>query len=221
MSATPSRAHGATEPELLTLALAQAAADLARRGWTPATAGNFSVRTGADTFAVSVSGTDKGRLGPADFIPMDLAGRTRDARTPSAEASLHAQLYRLLPETGAILHTHSLTQTIASRHFAAHGSVQLAGYELVKALAGHHTHEQDLLLPVFPNSQDMAEIAQAVQAWIDGGRPLHAYLIAGHGLYAWGRDVAEALRHIEAIDFMIACELELRKLSHEPTAHLR
>ena len=221
MSATPSRAHGATEPETLILAVAQAAAALARRGWTPATAGNFSVRVDADAFAVTVSGADKGRLGPTDFIRMDLAGRTRDARTPSAEASLHAQLYRLFPAVGAILHTHSLTQTVASRHAAAQGSVRLAGYELVKALAGHRTHEQDLLLPVFPNSQDMGEIERAVQAWFDGGRPLHAYLIAGHGLYAWGRDVAEALRHIEAIDFMLACELELRKLSHEPTAHLR
>ena len=212
MSAThPSADH---EPVRTRLAqsLAAAAAELARRGWTPATSSNFSARIDATRFAVTVSGRDKGCLGCDDFMLMDIQARALEARKPSAEARLHAQLYRLLPRTGAILHTHSLTQTVASRHFAAAGSVRLAGYELIKALAGHDTHEQDLVLPVFANSQEMTTIERDVQTWLDAGRPLHAYLIGGHGLYAWGRDIDEAMRHIEAIDFMLACELELRKL---------
>jgi methylthioribulose-1-phosphate dehydratase len=38
------------------------------------------------------------------------------------------------------------------------------------------------------------------------------YLIDGHGLYAWGRTMAEARRHLEAFEFLFHCELELRKL---------
>ena len=38
------------------------------------------------------------------------------------------------------------------------------------------------------------------------------YLIAGHGLYAWGRDISEARRHLDAFEFMLGCELELRRL---------
>ena len=38
------------------------------------------------------------------------------------------------------------------------------------------------------------------------------YLIAGHGLYAWGRDIAEARRHLDAFEFMLGCELELRRM---------
>jgi methylthioribulose-1-phosphate dehydratase len=34
-----------------------------------------------------------------------------------------------------------------------------------------------------------------------------AYLIAGHGLYAWGADVAQARWRVEALEFMFACEL--------------
>ncbi|WP_420137295.1 class II aldolase/adducin family protein [Sphingomonas sp.] len=34
----------------------------------------------------------------------------------------------------------------------------------------------------------------------------------GHGLYAWGRTMAEARRHLEAFEFLFAAELELRKL---------
>ncbi len=33
----------------------------------------------------------------------------------------------------------------------------------------------------------------------------HGFLIAGHGLYAWGRDVAEARRHVEGFEFLCEC----------------
>ena len=38
------------------------------------------------------------------------------------------------------------------------------------------------------------------------------YLIAGHGLYAWGKDISEARRHLDAFEFMLGCELEMRRL---------
>ena len=38
-----------------------------------------------------------------------------------------------------------------------------------------------------------------------------AYLIRNHGLYAWGRDVDEAERVLEAIEWMIAAELAERQ----------
>ncbi|EQD31111.1 methylthioribulose-1-phosphate dehydratase, partial [mine drainage metagenome] len=105
--------------------LCRAAADLARRGWTPATSSNFSARLDAGCIAITVSGRDKGRLTPADIMLMDDQARALDAQCPSAEARLHAQIYRMLPQTGAVLHTHSQTQTVASLHFAAAGVVRL------------------------------------------------------------------------------------------------
>jgi methylthioribulose-1-phosphate dehydratase len=36
------------------------------------------------------------------------------------------------------------------------------------------------------------------------------YLITGHGFYTWGRGVEEALRHVEALDFLFECELRMR-----------
>jgi methylthioribulose-1-phosphate dehydratase len=58
----------------------------------------------------------------------------------------------------------------------------------------------------------MAELVARVDAWLDSGKPLHAYLIDGHGIYTWGRDMAETRRHLEALEFMLACELELKRL---------
>ncbi len=204
--------HEAAAPRELLQALAAAAAQLAQRGWTPATSSNFSARVDAQRIAITVSGRDKATLGPDDFMLIGNDARPLDARQPSAETRLHTQIYAHWPQVGAVLHTHSLTQTVASLHWAAAGEIRLAGYELIKAIHGHDSHEQSLRLPVFANSQHMPDIEAAVDAWLQRGLPLHAYLIAGHGLYAWGRSIAEAMRHIEALEFMLACAIELRKL---------
>lgn len=193
--------------------IARAGAEFAARGWTPATSSNFSMRLDAEHAAITVSGRDKGALTPADVMAVDLDGRPLDATLhSSAETTLHLQLYRRLPEVGAVLHTHSHNQTVASRLFASAGKVALRGWELQKAITGYTTHDSTLEVPVFANSQDMADIEARVDAWLDAGQPLHAYLIDGHGLYTWGRSMAEAKRHLEALEFLLACELDLKRL---------
>lgn len=186
--------------------------ELAEAGWTPATSSNFSHRLDAAHAAITVSGRDKGRLVEADIMVVDFDGKAVGSdHRPSAETLLHTQLYRRFPEVGCVLHTHSPVQTIASRLYAGAGHVRLEGYELLKALHGNQTHETAVELPVFANTQDMAVLAAQVDALLDR-TPLWGYLIDGHGLYAWGRDMAEARRHLEAIEFLLHCELELRKL---------
>ena len=187
-------------------------AELARAGWTPATSSNFSHRLDDRHCAITVSGKDKGRLLREDIMVVDFDGQAvgRPLR-PSAETLLHTQLYARFPDVGCVLHTHSQVQTIASRLFAAQGHVRLEGYELLKALHGNTTHELSIDLPVFPNTQDMDILAAQVETALAHG-PLWGYLIDGHGLYAWGRDMAEARRHLEAFEFLLHCELELLKL---------
>ena len=189
------------------------ARELAARGWTPATSSNFSMRLDEAHAAITVSGLDKGRLTEEGVMVVDLDGRpVATEQRPSAETVLHTRLYRRDAGIGCVLHTHSLVQTVASRVFAPSGRVRLEGYELAKAIAGTTTHEAVIELPVLANSQDMPATAGQVDSLLDAG-PLSGYLIVGHGLYAWGRDLAEARRHLEAFEFMLACELELRKLT--------
>jgi methylthioribulose-1-phosphate dehydratase len=186
--------------------------ELALAGWTPATSSNFSRRLDARHAAITVSGRDKGRLTENDIMVVDFDGRAVGSEhRPSAETLLHTQLYRRYPEIGCVLHTHSQVQTVASRLFAGAGQVRLEGYELLKAFHGNTTHETEIDLPVLPNTQDMPTLAAQVDALLDE-RCMWGYLIDGHGLYAWGRDMAEARRHLEAFEFLLGCELELRKL---------
>lgn len=186
--------------------------ELSALGWTPATSSNFSRRLDERHAAITVSGRDKGKLREADIMVVDMDGRAvRSDHRPSAETLLHTQLYRRFPDVGCVLHTHSKAQTVSSRLFAGAGHVRLEGYELLKAFRGNDTHETALDVPVLPNSQDMPALAAQVDALLDDG-PMWGYLIDGHGLYAWGRDMAEARRHLEAFEFLLGCELELRRL---------
>lgn len=186
--------------------------ELSAAGWTPATSSNFSMRLDDGHAAITVSGRDKGRLVEDDIMVVDLEGQpVATTHRPSAETLLHTRLYRRFPEIGCVLHTHSPVQTIASRLYAGAGHVRLEGYELLKAFQGNSTHDAAIEVPVLANTQDMKVLAAQVDALLDR-QLLWGYLIDGHGLYAWGRDMAEARRHLEAFEFLFHCELELRKL---------
>ena len=197
--------------------IAETGRELAALGWTPATSSNFSMRLDAAHAAVTISGRDKGRLSGEDVMVVDFDGHpvATDAK-PSAETALHTQIYRRFTDAGAVLHTHSRTQTVASRLYAASGVIRFEGWELQKAISGVTTHESTLDVPVFANTQDMNVLVRQVDAWLDAGKPLHGYLIDGHGIYTWGKDMPETRRHLDAFEFLLACELDLWRLKGEP-----
>jgi len=186
--------------------------ELASAGLTPATSSNFSCRLDDRHAAITVSGRDKGRLREDDVMVVDFDGKAVGSELrPSAETLLHTQLYRRFGEIGCVLHTHSLAQTVASRLYLGPGYVRLEGYELLKAFHGNETHDTHVDLPVLPNTQDMHTLAAQVDALLDR-QCMWGYLIDGHGLYTWGHDMTEARRHLDAFEFLLNCELELRKL---------
>jgi methylthioribulose-1-phosphate dehydratase len=180
------------------------------RGWVPATAGNISVRLDAARVAITRSGGHKGFLDAGSVMQVDLDGRalTPDAR-PSAETLLHCQIYRLHPDVGAVVHGHSVAGTVLS--MAQPGPIRLAGYEVLKVFEGQSIHDTALDLPVFDNDQDIARLAAFAEPTLMAGSPL-GYLIRGHGVYIWARDMPMALARLEGLEFLLACELERRKL---------
>lgn len=175
------------------------------RQWCLATSGNFSARTDADNFLITQSGKDKSLLVPDDLMTCDMNGRPQLAHLrPSAETALHQCLYRHDENIRAVLHTHSVASTALS--IRAGKSLSISGYEMQKAFTGITSHETAISLPVFDNTQDMAALASEVSAYLKTNTShVPAFLIRGHGLYAWGRDLAEAKRHVEGAEFLLAC----------------
>jgi methylthioribulose-1-phosphate dehydratase len=187
---------------------------LGGRDWTPATGGNFSVRLDASHCLITQSGRDKSRLTVDDLMVCDLNGRAMDpALRPSAEVGLHTRLYRLDTNIGAVLHTHSVTSTVLSR--ATDGDLQLQGFEMQKALSGNQSHEEEIRIAVFDNDQDIAALAEQVQQrWLLHTMTQPGFLVSGHGLYAWGKDLAEARRHVEGFEFLFACAWQEKLRDH-------
>jgi methylthioribulose-1-phosphate dehydratase len=177
------------------------------RGWVPATSGNFSAKLSDGRIAITVSGRHKGNLTPADIMAVDAEGSSLDERKPSAETLLHTAIYRRLPEAGAVLHPHSPGSVLASRLFR--DEVVLEDFELLKALAGIATHATRIVIPIFANDQDIPRLAAQVDDYIDTHGEIRGYIIAGHGFYTWGATVRDALRHVEALEFLFDIQTRL------------
>lgn len=198
--------------ELLTRQIIEAGRFLYGRGWSPATSSNYSARLAADQALLTVSGKHKGQLTEQDVLATDLAGNSLEpGKKPSAETLLHTQLYAWRAEIGAVLHTHSVNATVLSR-LTPGDRLLLEDYELQKAFAGVTTHEGQIVVPIFDNDQDIARLAGQVQQWLDTHPDCVGYLIRGHGLYTWGPQMSDALRQIEAFEFLFECELKTRQV---------
>ena len=171
------------------------------------------MRIDAENIAITVSGRHKGRLAPEDVMVINADGEAvGTSAKPSAETLLHTHIYARFPDIGAVLHTHSRAQTLASKLFEHNGYITFENYELLKAFAGNATHEIRMQVPVFTNTQDMPALVRKIDAFMDREPVCHGYLIEGHGIYTWGKTMTEARRHLDAFEFLLECELELLKL---------
>jgi len=179
-----------------------------RRGWVFGTSGNFSARISDSPLrlAITSSGLDKGSLTPDGILEIDADATVvhGDGR-PSAETSLHLVIVGQLG-AGAVLHTHSIWSTLLSDRWAAEGGLVLEGYEMLKGLAGVSTHEHREWVPILENSQDYVTLSATLSAVLKEHPQSHGVLLRKHGLYTWGRDIAEARRHVEIFEFMFEAE---------------
>lgn len=213
-----------TFPELKRYAdqLAEIARWAYRNGWAPGTSTNYSMRLPVEAApalcAITSSGVDKDTIDCDHILAVDRHGRPVGGKslTPSAETALHLMLYRAT-EAGAVLHTHSLAAALLSQAARDEGQLSISGWELLKGLEGVTSHQSEVTLPVFPNSQDMLSLAALIEPHVVATPGCYGFLLAGHGLYVWGKDIGAARRHLEVFEFLLQCEREVRSYGN-PTS---
>jgi methylthioribulose-1-phosphate dehydratase len=193
--------------------LAAAARELAElghnfyaRGWVLGTSGNFSAVLGRDPLrlAITPSGVDKGELSADQILLIDERGDvvSDHPAKPSDETPLHLMI-ATRRSAGAVLHTHSVWSTSLSNQHARHGGLAIEGFEMLKGLAGVRTHQHQEWLPIIENSQDMKPLADELGDMLMRHPNAHGVLLRGHGLYTWGKDLREAKRHVEILEFLL------------------
>jgi methylthioribulose-1-phosphate dehydratase len=176
------------------------------RGWAVGTSGNLSAVVDREPLrlAISPSGVDKGELEAGQILLIDQHGRVLSdhGAKPSDESALHLMIVKERG-AGAVLHTHSIWNTMLSDLHAPEGGLAIEGYEMLKGLQGVKTHQHREWLPVIENSQDMLALAASVSNTLSKHTEEHGFLLRGHGLYTWGADTAEAKRHVEILEFLL------------------
>ena len=175
------------------------------RGWALGTSGNLSAVVDRDPLrlALTVSGVDKGKLTPDQLLLIDEGQNViHGTGRPSAEARLHLAVARL-KGAGAVLHTHSVWSSILSEMDGDQSGLTIEGYEMLKGLEGIESHNHREWLPILENSQDYEALAPQRGKSIDGPSRFPRVLAATSRLYTWGRDLTEAKRHVEILEFLM------------------
>ena len=170
------------------------------------TSGNFSAVVSREPLrlAITPSAAFKGELEPQQILEMDERGESLSggAARPSAEALLHVEIVRAR-DAGAVMHTHSIWSTVLSEAYGAEGALAIDGYEMLKGLEGVRTHQHREIVPIVENDQDIPRLAAAVRAMLTHHPAAHAFLLRRHGLYTWGDDLRQAVRHVEILEFLL------------------
>lgn len=210
----------------LASALSKAMASIHRRGWCDGTGGNFSCVLEREPLRLLMapSGVDKGSVAPRDLIEVDSGGQVVAGRgRASAETALHLEIVQTCM-AGAVLHTHSQAGTLLSQWALEGGrsatsepaaNLELRDLEMLKGLEGITTHDCCVQLPVLANDQDLHALSGRCRPLLADAP--HGVLIAGHGLYAWGRNLGTALRHLEILEFLL--EQRWRRLLLDALSH--
>lgn len=198
-------------PQVITLnhaadRLVEVGRDFHRRGWALGTSGNFSIVIDRDplTLAITQSAVDKSRIRTDHILKVDGNGKPLDPGEgkPSAETLIHLAIARTR-EANAILHTHSVWSTALSDYHAGRAGFYIEDYEMLKGLHGVRTHEHREWVPIIENSQDLELLSKQATVLLTEHPEIHAFLIRRHGLYTWGMDPDEAVRHVEILEFLL------------------
>jgi|SRR4030095_1515464 methylthioribulose-1-phosphate dehydratase len=185
--------------------LVELATTLHSRGLLQGTSGNLSAVVNDQPLQVAItpSGADKGQLSVSTILSIDEnCGVLNQVQgKPSDESPLHIAVIKAR-DAGAVIHTHSVWATILSELHSSRGGLAIEGYEMLKGLHGVTTHEHREWIPILENSQNMPALARAVDEALKTNVDAHAFLLRRHGLYTWGRDLKEAKRHVEILEFL-------------------
>jgi methylthioribulose-1-phosphate dehydratase len=154
--------------------------------------------------AITASSLDKSRLLPEQILEVGGDGTVLNPSDlkPSAETLLHLAIIQAV-HAGAVLHTHSVWSTILSDYHIGQSGFFIEGYEMLKGLEGVTSHEHREWIPILENSQDMKALADETRRTLEENPRIHGFLIRRHGMYTWGKDVQEASRHVEILEFLL------------------
>jgi L-fuculose-phosphate aldolase len=174
----------------LRLAIVECGRIIYERHLITANDGNISIRMPNGNMLITPSGISKGRMNPDDMLIVDLNGRvvsSRPDRRPSSETPMHLEVYKHREDVHAVLHAHPIFAT----------TLTVAGLDLpVDVLPEVLLTLGDVPITEYatPSSH---EDAVAIRPFL---KTHSAILLRQHGSLTYGKNLDEALIHLERIE---------------------
>lgn len=173
--------------------------DLVKNGLVLFTWGNVSaIDKKAGLVVIKPSGVDYDVMKAEDMVVVDFNGKVVEGKLrPSSDTPTHLEIYKNHPEIGGIVHTHSTYATAfaqAGRAIPAYGTTH-ADYlygdiPCARSLETDEMEEYEKNTGVVINEMFKNKDVVAIPAC----------LVAHHGVFAWGKNAAEAVYHATVVE---------------------
>ena len=170
--------------------IAEVGLNLYRRGLSPGSSGNISVRM-EDNWLVTPTNSSLGNLNPGNLSKLDWDGNLISGKKPSKEAFLHLAMYRKRPQSGAIVHLHS---TFAAAVSCLDG---LDSQSCIPPITPYFVMRVGKLplLPYYPPGDK--SLAQEIEKY---AAKHSSVLLANHGPVVAGTDLKSAMYAAEELE---------------------
>jgi L-ribulose-5-phosphate 4-epimerase len=202
--------------EKLKAEVCRANLDLVRKGLVIETWGNASgVDRARGLMVIKPSGVPYDGMLPKHMVVVSLAtGKVVDGNLkPSSDTDTHLVLYRAFPKIGGVVHTHSLFATAwaqAQRRLPSYGTTQ----------ADYWYGDVPCTRLLKPDEIKKDYEANTGKVIVDTFRKLKfdpmqhpAVLVASHGPFTWGKDVADAVHNAGVLEFIAQLASETLKIN--------
>jgi L-ribulose-5-phosphate 4-epimerase len=188
--------------------------DLVRKGLVIETWGNASgIDRERGLMVIKPSGVPYAGMKPKHMVVVSLAtGKVEDGNLkPSSDTETHLVMYRAFPKIGGIVHTHSLYATAwaqAQRGLPSYGTTQ-ADYWYGEVPCTRR------LTPAEIKSDYEANTGRVIVETFKKLDPMQhpAVLVASHGPFTWGKDVADAVHNAGVLEFIAQLASETLRLN--------
>jgi L-ribulose-5-phosphate 4-epimerase len=202
--------------EKLKAEVCKANLDLVAEGLVIQTWGNASaVDRARGLMVIKPSGVPYDGMLPKHMVVVSLAtGKVVDGQLkPSSDTDTHLVLYRAFPKIGGVVHTHSLFATAwaqAQRGLPSYGTTQ-ADYWYGDVPCTR------LLKPTEIKNDYEANTGKVIVETFKKLKfdPMQhpAVLVASHGPFTWGKDVADAVHNAGVLEFIAQLASETLKIN--------
>ena len=202
--------------EKLKAEVCRANLDLVRKGLVIETWGNASgVDRARGLMVIKPSGVPYDGMLPRHMVVVSLAtGKVVDGQLkPSSDTDTHRVLYRAFPKIGGVVHTHSLFATAwaqAQRGLPSYGTTQ-ADYWYGDVPCTRLLKPDEIKKDYEANTGEV--IVETFKKLKFNPMQHPAVLVASHGPFTWGKDVADAVHNAGVLEFIAQLASETLKIN--------